>query len=520
MYKINLEVPIDCDEIKLKKFVAEKIKTDISNVKSVTTLKKSIDARKKNNIKFVLSLGVEVENEKKVIDKELEKIQLEISSIDKIPKTQAPKGTSAVVVGSGPAGLFCALTLLSRGIKPTVIERGYKVSKRVQAVETMRKFGVLDINSNIQFGEGGAGTFSDGKLNTGTKSEHIKAVLAEFVKFGAPTDIEFDSKPHIGTDVLQDVVVNIREEIIRRGGEFLFETKVTDIIVQGGKVKGVEVCGEVCGTIETENVILAIGHSARDTFEMLNKKGVAMEQKAFSIGVRIEHKQSMINLTQYGVAKNSHLPPADYKLATRTESGRGVYTFCMCPGGEVVCGSSESRQIATNGMSKRDRAMENANSALLVSVEPKDFGCENILAGVEFQRKWERLAFLQSNSYRAPVQLLGDLRENKISKRFDSVTPSYKPTTVFGNLKECLPKYVIDGILFGAKEFDKKLRGFNSYDAVLTGVETRSSSPIRILRDEKFQSNILGLYPCGEGAGYAGGITSACVDGIKVALEI
>ena len=523
MYKINnISLPLGYTSDSLSGFVADKINTANSNVKNATVIKRSIDARKKDQIKYVSSIVFDLENTKIVKSSLLEEyVQLE-TSIDKIAVEQSIplNGAEVVVVGSGPAGLFSALTVLARGGKPIIIERGYEMARRVLAVDNLQSGKGFDTVSNIQFGEGGAGTFSDGKLNTGTKSEYIKSVLTAFVKNGANEDIAYVSNPHIGTDVLRDVVVNMRNEIINLGGRFLFGTKVDRIIIKNNTVTGVGFSGENVGEINAKAVILAVGHSARDTFEVLRTSGVAMEQKAFSMGVRIEHKQAMINKSQYGVEKHPLLPTADYKLATHMANGRGVYTFCMCPGGEVVCGSSEEGQIVTNGMSYRKRDRENSNSALLVGVNPSDFGSDDVLAGVEFQRKYEKLAYAQSNSYRAPVQKLGDLRNNKVSSKFGTVKASYKPGTIFGDLKMCLPKYIIDGILFGTEIFDRKIRGFNSSDALLTGVETRSSSPVRILRDELMESNIKGLYPCGEGAGYAGGITSAAVDGIKVALKI
>ncbi len=523
MFKLNnILLPLQYTNDGLREIVAEKISTTIDNVKHVAVVKRSLDSRKKDKIRYVATVVFSLENPKTVKSSNLEEyIELE-TSLSKIAVDESKplNGAEVVIVGSGPAGLFCALTVLARGGVPTIIERGYEMTRRVNSIEEFQSGKGFDPISNIQFGEGGAGTFSDGKLNTGTKSQYIKAVLASFVKFGANEDIEYEGKPHIGTDVLRDVVVSMRTEITAKGGKFLFGTKVDKLLIKNNAIVGVGFSGENTGEIHAQSVILAVGHSARDTFKMLHESGVAMEQKAFSIGVRIEHKQAMINKSQYGLEKHPLLPAIDYKLATHMANGRGIYTFCMCPGGEVVCGSSEEGQIVTNGMSYRSREMENANSALLVGVNPSDFGSDHVLAGVEFQRKYEKLAFQQSNSYEAPVQKLGDLRRNKVSTRFGQVKPSYKPGTVFGNLRMCLPEYVVDGILFGTEAFDKKIHGFNSSDAILTGVETRSSSPVRILRDEFNQSNIKGLFPCGEGAGYAGGITSSAVDGIKVALKI
>ena len=386
---------------------------------------------------------------------------------------------------------------------------------RLQDVEAFWNGGAFDPVSNVQFGEGGAGTFSDGKLNSGIKSPFSREVLETFVRMGAPEEILYQAKPHIGTDHLRAVVRNMRKEIIRLGGEVRFETKLDGVELSGGRLSAVSLNGE---TFPAEDAILAIGHSARDTFEMLADAGVFMEQKAFSIGARIEHKQILVNRAQYGAAAgHPALGAADYKLSCHLPDGRAAYTFCMCPGGQVVAAASEEGGTVVNGMSLFARDGENANSALLVSVGPGDYGGDDPLAGVRFQRKWEQAAF-SLGGYRAPAQLVGDFLAGKASTAQGSVNPSYRPGVTWTDLARCLPDYVVQDMRAAIGLFDRKLRGFADPQAVLTGVETRSSSPVRITRGEKLHSlNIPGLYPCGEGAGYAGGILSAAVDGIRCA---
>jgi uncharacterized FAD-dependent dehydrogenase len=429
-----------------------------------------------------------------------------------------------VVVGFGPAGMFAGLILAQAGAKPIIIEQGYDVDRRAKDIENFIKTRKLNTSSNIQFGEGGAGTFSDGKLTTGTKDIRARKVLLEFYKHGAPEEILYSGKPHIGTDKLRTVVKNIRNEIINLGGEVHFGTKLTKL-----KYKNNSICGVVAVkdgnkiVIETDNVILAIGHSSRDTFEMLYNSDVFMEQKAFSVGARIEHLREDIDRSQYGdFAGNERLGSAPYKLNVHLKNGRGVYTFCMCPGGEVVPATSEENMVCTNGMSEFSRDKVNSNGALLVGVNPEDFGSSHPLAGIEFQRKIERKAFeVGGENYNAPVQRVGDFLNNKKSTAFGSVVPSYKPDVTFCNLDDVLPEFVTSSMKEAILLMDKRLKGFANPEAVLTGAETRSSSPVRIVRDDSLQSvSIKGLYPCGEGAGYAGGIVSAGVDGIKCAEKI
>lgn len=483
-------------------------------------IKKSIDARKKSNLCFVYSVEVKVEKEKSVIGKVKnpnviinERPLYTIKPTGTIPLTHRP-----VIVGMGPAGLFCALFLARNGYRPIVIERGSEVEERVKDVEEFWKTGRLNPNSNVQFGEGGAGTFSDGKLNTMVKDEfgRNRAVLETFVQHSAPSEILYLNKPHIGTDRLRDVVKGMREEIKELGGEVRFRTCLTDVITKENRVVGIEVNHNE--TIDCEIVVLAIGHSARDTFSLMKKSGLSMTAKPFAIGLRIEHPQEVIGLNQYGPSYKD-LPTADYKLTHKAKNGRGIYSFCMCPGGFVVNSSSEEGGMVVNGMSNYKRDEKNANSALIVTVTPEDFKEffeeHGELAGVEFQRKWERLAY-KTGEGRIPLQLYKDLLNNKTSDTIGNIIPNLKGEYKLSNLRDCLPDYVIEAIVEGIEAFNRIIPGYASDDAPLSGVETRTSSPIRMNREEDYQSNILGIYPCGEGAGYAGGITSAAMDGIKV----
>ncbi len=503
-------------------------------IKDWKIARESIDARDKKNIYLVYSVDfvcVYKKNPQKQARLASDsKVKLEITPDNsyKFPETGSDALTlkgRPVIVGFGPAGMFCALILSQAGYRPIVLERGQCVEKRADSVRLFWETGRLNPQSNVQFGEGGAGTFSDGKLTTGTKDIRIAKMLEELVKAGAPEDILYKQKPHVGTDILRDVVKNIRKEIISLGGEVRFNSQLCDILIERGaegrkinglRIKQIDDMGDYCGeeTLQTETCVIALGHSARDTFRMLRSKGIYMQQKPFSIGLRIEHPQEVIDRAQYGAAAEEvGLPPADYKINHRCENGRGVYTFCMCPGGEVIVASSQKGGVVTNGMSYRDRASGVANSALLCDVRTSDFGSEEILAGVEFQEKYERLAFANGGGgYRPPKSTWGELRDGK--------APA---------VENSLPEFAAAAFREAMPHLGRKIKDFDDDDAVVTAVETRSSSPVRIIRDEFMQGSfendggiepIFGFYPCGEGAGYAGGITSAAVDGIRVAEAI
>lgn len=506
----NIKCPIDGD-------IKSIVRSMAGGNPKITLRKKSIDARRKNDVHFVYTVDVECENEAALLKK------LKNASAVCEEKYVFPKGreipTPIVIVGCGPAGLMCGLMLARSGYKVIIAERGKCVEERRADVEVFRSGGALNPDSNIQFGEGGAGTFSDGKLNTGINDLRIRTVLEEFHRHGAPEEILYSAKPHIGTDNLYKMVRSIRSEIISLGGEVRFNSKLDNVIIRDSKICGAEIVenGDTKYKIETSHVVLATGHSARDTFVMLKNIGVNMERKSFSVGVRIEHSQEMINKSQYGDFYKK-LGAADYKLAVHLKNGRGVYTFCMCPGGEVVAAASEIGGVVTNGMSCFARDGKNANSAVLVNVTPNDFDGDDVLGGMYFQREIEQKAFNISGTYKAPSQRLCDFLNRDTKSK--NVVPTYKPNVEWCDISEIFPNFITESLKDGILEMDKKLNGFADGGAVLTAPETRSSSPVRILRDTKFESNIKGLYPCGEGAGYAGGITSAAVDGIKTAEAI
>ena len=518
------------DQVFQKAIRKNKIKQD--DVSKWYIYKKSIDARKKEDIYYNYTIDMEFKDRKK--ETEFEKVEEY-----KFPEIKVTRRSSysPVIIGAGPAGLFAGLTLIQNGIKPIIIERGKKVEERIKDVEEFIQNKKFNTTSNIQFGEGGAGTFSDGKLNTGNSSIYSKKVLEEFVKFGAPKEILYTAKPHIGTDNLVKIVKNIREYIIENGGQVIFESQVTDFKIENGKIKAVIYSKTVCedkqsnkgelqnlqNTIETDCVILAIGHSARDTFKKLYEVGVEIHPKNFAVGVRIEHLQKDINMAQYGDKTKLQLPPADYKLVYHAKNGRTCYTFCMCPGGQVVASNSEENSIVTNGMSNFARDGKNANSAILVNVTIQDYYKNTPLDGMYFQEKLEKDAFkLCGNNYNAPIQKVEDFLENRKTKELGRIKPTYKPGTTMSNLNEILPQFVAETLKEGIVELDKKLHGFSDKDAILTGVETRSSSPVQITRDKETLNsiNVKGLYPCGEGAGYAGGIMTAAIDGIRCAINI
>ena len=519
----NIILSIEEDNSLIKKKVAKKLRIKEEDIHSLKVIKESIDARKKDDIKFNYCVDITCDNEKSVV-KKINNNNVKLEDENKEEKFiygNKKLKSRPVVIGFGPAGIFASLTLAKHGYKPIVFERGEDVDKRTETVEKFWDTGELNLNSNVQFGEGGAGAFSDGKLTTRIKDKRCTFVLEEFVENGAPEEITYVGKPHVGTDILKGVVKNIREKIKKLGGEVHFNSKLEKINVEDGKLKSIIINGK---EIPCECLILAIGHSSRDTYEMLYNNKVLMEQKPFAIGVRIEHPQDIINKSQYGkYANHPKLKAADYRLTYQSKKeNRGVYSFCMCPGGVVVGAASEEGRLVSNGMSYHARDLENANSALVVTVGPDDFKGEHPLAGMEFQRHYESLAFkLGGGNYKAPVQLIGDFLNDKKSTKLGSVIPTYKPGFEFRELKECLPKAVVDTLKEGILVFGKRIDGYDMYDGILTGIETRTSAPVRILRDEKLQSvSVKGLYPTGEGAGFAGGIISAAVDGIKASERI
>lgn len=515
--QLKLDISHSSDD--LLSLISKKLRVKSSDITSWAILKKSVDARKKPDVYFVYSVSVELAGnlEKKVLDKNKKDNNINPYSKKEYVLPRLDKELRPIVIGAGPAGLFAAYAFAINNMQPIIFERGKEVDQRTTDILKFWETGVLDTKSNVQFGEGGAGTFSDGKLNTlvNDKLGRNKFVLETFVKFGAPSNILYDYKPHIGTDVLKDVIKNLRNEIIRLGGEFHFNCQVTDFLIEDGKIKGV-LAGDK--KYLSENVVLAIGHSARDTFKNLYDLGFDMEAKDFAVGFRIEHPQAIISQSMYG-PRFDELEPAAYKLACNLDNGRGVYSFCMCPGGYVVNSSSEANRLVVNGMSYSKRDSKNANSAIVVTVGGREFDKTNPLSGIEYQRAIENKAFELCNG-KIPQQLFGDYKIGKISSNygdFDSVT---KGLTDFGPLHEIFSQEIRDSIIDAMGFFGTKIKGFDRLDSILSGVESRTSSPVRIKRNELFQSNVSGLYPCGEGAGYAGGITSAAMDGLKVAEAV
>ncbi|MBQ3506286.1 MAG: FAD-binding protein [Clostridia bacterium] len=504
----DIKLGIDKDETELVKIARKKLGKSPAYF---AIKKKSLDARDKNAVKYIYT--IEFSDKEQPSGAEI---------VERLPKCKLPENP-VLVVGSGPAGLFCALRLIERGITPIVIERGASVEEREKDTQTFFGGGGLNVESNIQFGEGGAGTFSDGKLNTQTHDLRNKTVLETFVRFGAPKEIAWLNKPHIGSDNLKKVVKAMREYILAQGGQVRFHTRLDDLQITDGKLTGATFVHTKTGEKITQDVsalVLAIGHSARDTFEKLLARGVQMRAKDFAVGVRIEHLQEKIGFSQYGNAYTK-LPAADYKLVYRGDK-RSAFTFCMCPGGFVMPATSEEYGVVTNGMSNYARDGKNANAALIAQVSTADFG-DGVMDGVELQRKIERAAYVAGGeTYAAPVQLVGDFLRDRVSDRFGEVSPTYAAGTAFADLRAVLPPYVSETLKNAIVDMDKRLKGFACRDAVLTGAETRTSSPVRIERDnESLQSvNTENIYPCGEGAGYAGGITSSAADGIRVADAI
>ena len=534
--QINCKAEAQISEKQLQKKAAEALKLRPEDILSLKIVRRSIDARHKPDIFYSYVLDVTVKQEEKV----LKRAKTKQASIVKPITYTFPQGgffpegsNRPVIIGTGPAGLFCGYYLAKAGLRPILLERGKDVDSRTKDVEKFWQDGVLLPGSNVQFGEGGAGTFSDGKLNTLVKDKDGRghAVLETFVRFGAPKSILYDAKPHIGTDVLRRVVKGMRQEIEAMGGEVLFQSQVTDFKLEKGRITGVVINEKEM--LPCSQVVLAIGHSARDTFAMLYEHGADMEAKAFAVGLRVEHPQSMINLSQYGIEDAGFLGAAPYKVTAQTSVGRGIYSFCMCPGGYVVNASSEPGKLAVNGMSYSGRDGRNANSAIIVAVTPKDFGSDHPLAGVAFQRRLEEKAYELGHG-RIPVQRYGDFKDKvlgSMGQQTDTedfseeytdttLTPQNKGAWIYADVNQILPAECNQAFVEGMTHFGKLIPGFDRRDTLLSGVESRTSSPLRIRRDETLESNIKGLYPCGEGAGYAGGITSAAMDGLKVAERL
>lgn len=513
----QIKVPLTEENTLLNK-VAEKLNIKSSDINDLTITKKSIDARHKDNLFYVFEVDIKTTLEERILSKNKNPDILKTPSEEYIFPLPQNTNKKIVIVGAGPAGLFAAYLLSEHGYKPIIIERGEQVEDRVKTIEKFWETGILNTDSNVQFGEGGAGTFSDGKLNTLVKDKAFrgKKVFEIFVENGAPKEIMYEAKPHIGTDILREVIVNIRNKIISMGGIFYYNTKLTDINIKDNTLQSIEINNSK--TIACNALVLAVGHSARDTFEMLNKKGLTMSAKPFAVGVRITHPQEMISISQYGEKYYKLLPPASYKLTYTTKANRGVYSFCMCPGGYVVNASSEDKKLVVNGMSNYARDTISANSALVVTVSPNDFG-NDPLSGIIFQRQLEEKAFNLGKG-KIPVQQYIDYKNNTKSEVLGKVEPITKGTYTLSNLNDLFPEYINFSLKEAIDYFGTKIKGYSRNDAILLGVESRTSSPVQIKRDDFGLSNIKGIYPCGEGAGYAGGITTAAMDGIKTAENI
>lgn len=517
----GIKLSLDEDKEKISYLAAKLLGLKSSDILQWRIVKESVDARK-GKIHLVYTVDVKVRDERYIFDK-INNFQVSgelLQEYEYVTTGLRKLSHRPVIVGMGPAGLFTGLILAEMGYFPIILERGNDVDTRVLKVQNFWNNGSLDSESNVQFGEGGAGTFSDGKLTTRIKDRRCSLVLKELVQAGGPPEILYAHKPHIGTDVLRIVVKNLRRKIESLGGEIRFQAKLTDIEIHQGALTAIRVNDQE--KISCSTAIIAVGHSARDTFNLLYKKGVQIISKPFSVGVRIEHPQDLINRSQYGnMAGHPKLGPAEYKLTYHSPKGRSAYTFCMCPGGLVVAAASEAGGVATNGMSYHDRSGRNANSALLVGVNPEDFPSDHPLAGIEFQRIWEYKAYgLGSKPYYAPAQLVGDFMKGKVTHKLGQVCPTYSPGVSLTKMEECLPPFVIQTLREAIADFGKKIKGFDMDEGVLTGVETRSSSPVRIVRSDNYEASIQGLYPAGEGAGYAGGIVSAAVDGVRCAEAI
>lgn len=507
----NIKIFEDLSEEELYKRALKKAGIRFEDVRSIEITRKSIDARDKRNVHYLYSFNVEVKKE--ATYPKLKRVEKKAEEKFVIKRNSAYR---PIIIGAGPAGLFCALTLVEYGFKPIIIEQGSCVEKRKTIVEEYLSEGKLNPLCNVQFGEGGAGAFSDGKLTTGISSGYIQKVLDLFYRFGAPKEVTYLAKPHIGTDNLYHILINMRKYIIENGGEYHFDTCFKDYVEEQNHLRVITDKGEFL----TDALVLAIGHSARPIFKLLKAKGVAMKRKNFAVGVRVEHLQSMVNKSQYGQHTTLKLPPAEYKLVEHIDD-RVCYTFCMCPGGEVIASSSDEDGIVTNGMSYFARSGPNANAALLVNVGVDDLPGEDVLAGIDFQEELEKKAYQAGGGQGfAPIQRIEDFFNRRPSDHFGRVKPTYRPGTTFYDLNRLFPEYVNDALKKGITAFDRRLKGFNDPDGLLTGVETRTSSPVTIERSPTLVSSAAYIYPCGEGAGYAGGITSAAIDGIKVARAI